>query len=70
MRGESASSTIYSTKSKSAGKIRKRYVDHPKDRSKLTFLIHGPGHSSDECKVLGYFGSKYYKIRPDKEHMH
>ena len=30
MRGESASSTIYSTTTKSAGNSRKRYVDHPK----------------------------------------
>ena len=39
--------------SESGGKHRKRYVDHPKDRSKLNCLIHGPGHSSDECKVVG-----------------
>ena len=53
-----------------SGKRRKRYVDHLRDRKKYTCLIHGPGHSSDECKVLGDFGSKYYKGRPTKERGH
>ena len=53
--------------SESTGKRKKRYVDHPKDISKQTFLIHGPGNSSDEFKVLGDFGSKYYKTRTTKE---
>ena len=56
--------------SESAGNHRKRYVDHPKDRSKLHCLINGPGNSSDECKVLGDFGYKYYKTRPTKDHGH
>ena len=47
--------------SESAGKCRKRYVDNPKDISKLTCTIHGPGHSSDECKVLGDFVTNYAK---------
>ena len=47
--------------SESAGKRRKRYVDHPKDILELTFIIHGPGDSSDECKVLVDFGYKYYQ---------
>ena len=51
------------------GKSRKRYVDHPNDISKLTFIIHGPGHSSDGCKVLGGFGTKYYKVRTTKDRM-
>ena len=46
----------------------KSYVDHPKDRSKITCLIHGPGNSSYECDVLGDLGSKYYKISPTKDH--
>ena len=54
--------------SESAGKRGKMYVDHPKYRSKLTFLIHGPGHLLDEFKVLGYFGIKYYKFGPTKYH--
>ena len=66
-RGESTSSTIYYEMSESNGKIRKRDVYHPKDRSKLTFLIHGPGHPQGECKILGDFGSKYSKIRPTKD---
>ena len=49
------------------GKHKKRYVNHPRDQSKLTCIISGPGNSSDECKVLGDFGSKYTKIRPNKE---
>ena len=52
-----------------SGKQRKRYVDHPKDISKLTCIIHGPVHSSDECMVLGYFGSTYYKSRNTKDRM-
>ena len=53
--------------SDSAGKIRKSYVDHPKDRSKLTCIIHGPGNSSNECKVLRNFGSEYSKIMSTKD---
>ena len=37
----------------------KRYVDHSKDISKLTYLFSGPEYSSDKYKVLKYFGSKY-----------
>ena len=49
------------------GKRRKIYVDQPTGNSKPTCLIHGPGHSPDECKVLGDFGSKYAKSRPTKD---
>ena len=49
-----------------ANKRRKEYVDHTNDGSKNTCLIHGPGNLSDECRVLGKFGSKYYKSRPTK----
>ena len=45
--------------SESAGKRRKRYVDHWKDRSKPTCIIHGPGHSSDKCRFLGDLSSRY-----------
>ena len=51
----------------SAGKSRKRHVDHPKDRYILIYLIHGTGHSSDECKVLRDFGSNFSKIRTNKD---
>ena len=52
--------------SERAVKNRKRYVDHTKDRPKISCLVHGPRHSSDECKILGDFGSKYSKIMPTK----
>ena len=66
MRGEAALSNTYSEISESYGKCRKGYVDHMKDISKLNCLIHEPVHSSDECKVLGYFGSEYSRRRPTK----
>ena len=56
--------------SESADKRRNSYADHPKDRSKLTCLIYGPVHSSDECKVLGDFCYNYSKIRPTKDRGH
>ena len=64
--GESASSNTYSAISESSGKRRKIYVDYPMGKSK-TCLIHGPGNSSDECKVLGDFGSKYAKTGRTKD---
>ena len=66
-RGEVASSNTYSEMSESTGNHVKMYVDHPKDRSKLTCIIHIPGHSSDEFKVFGAFGFKYSKIRLPQE---
>ena len=51
-------------------KRRKTYVDHPKDKTKPICLIHSPGNSSDKCKVLGDFGSKYAKSSPNKDHRH
>ena len=54
MRGEAASSNTYSEMNESASKCRKRYVEHPKDRSKPTCLIHVPEYSSDECIVLKF----------------
>ena len=65
-RGESASSWTRPDKGESTGKRRKRHVDIPTGKSK-TCLIHGPGHSSEECKVLGDFGTKYVNIRPIKD---
>ena len=49
---ESAYSWTLPEKGESAGKRRKRHVDSPTEKSKIC-LIHGPGHSSEECKVLG-----------------
>ena len=48
----------------SAGKHSKIYVEYTKGKYKPTCIIHGPGHSLYECKVLGDFCSKYDKIRP------
>ena len=45
----------------------KWYVDRPLGELK-TYLIHGPGHSSDECKVLVDFGDKYTKGHPTMDH--
>ena len=52
--------------SESTDKSRKIYADHKNYISKPTCLIHGPGHSSDECKVLVYVGSKYAEAVPAK----
>ena len=50
--GENDSSKTHSTKDESADKRRKLYVDQSKRASK-NCMIHGLGHSSDGCKVLG-----------------
>ena len=52
--------------SKSAGKCNKIYVYHTKDISEITCIIYGHRNSSDECKVLGEFGSEYPKGGPTK----
>ena len=57
----------YSKINESDIKRRNIYLDHTKDRSKPTCIIHGPENSSYECKVLGEFGSKYAKSRPTKD---
>ena len=31
-------------------------------------MIHGPGHSSDECKVFGEFGTSYAAPQPTNSH--
>ena len=54
----------------SADKLSKRYVEYLKVKSKPTCLVHGPGHSAYECKVLVDFGSKYSKIMPTKDRGH
>ena len=45
IRGVTDYSKTYSEKGNHAIKCKQRYVDHPRDRSKLTCLIHVPGHS-------------------------
>ena len=56
--------------SESSVSKRKRYVDHPRDRSKIKCPIHGPGYYSEKYKVLGDFYSKYSKIRSTKDSNH
>ena len=66
-RGEAALSKTRPTTYESADNRRKRYVYCSTSESK-TFLVHRPGHFSDECKVLGYFVTKYDKGNPNKDH--
>ena len=63
-------SNTYSDISEISGKCRKRYVDYLNVKSKPTCLIRGSENASDECKVLGDFGSKYAGSRPTKDHGH
>ena len=65
-RGENASPKTHPAKDGSACKRRKQYVDRSKSESK-TCMIHGDEHSSDECKVLGEFGTKYAASYPTKD---
>ena len=62
-RGEAALSWTCPKECESTGEIIKRHVDSPVGKSKKC-LIHSPGHSSEECKVLGDFGTKYTTSRP------
>ena len=50
-RGETTSSQTHYAMIERSVKRRKRFVDSLSVKSK-TCLIHGPGHSSYECKVL------------------
>ena len=54
-------SALASAKQKNTG--------HPSNaptRAKNTCLLHGPGHSSEECKVLKLYSEKYAAQRPHK----
>ena len=53
-------------KGESAGKHIKQHVYIPTGKSKAR-LIHCPGHSSEEYKVLGYFITKYANSMPTKD---
>ena len=66
-RGESALSKTHPATGYSAENGKKRYVDCLTSESK-TCLIHGPGHSSYECNVLGDFGANYAKGKTTKDH--
>ena len=65
-RGEAASTWALPEKYESAGKRIKQHIDSPMGKSK-TCLIHGPGYSSEERKVLGDFVTKYANSRPTKD---
>ena len=60
-------SNIFPAKDVSSIKRRKQYVDRLKSASK-TCMIHGPGHSSDECNFLGEFVTKYAAAHYAKYH--
>ena len=64
-RGEAALSWTCPNNGESAGKCRKRHVDSLEGES-YTSPIHVPGNSSEECKVLGEFRTKYANSRPTK----
>ena len=51
-RGKSASSKSYPNMVKHAGKRKQRCLGCPRGILQLTCLIPGPGHSSDEFKVI------------------
>ena len=67
MSGVSASSKAYSEVGNHSGNLNQRYIDHLIDRSKLTYLMHGNFHSSEQCKFLNDFGTRYDARRTLKE---
>ena len=52
---------------KCTGKCKQIYVDRSGKISQTTCIINGPGHSSDEYKMLNDFDNIYTKVRPFKE---
>ena len=53
-----------------SGKRKETNADHPSDgptSEKNTCLLHGPGNSSEECKLLKVFSEKYAAQRPHIE---
>ena len=65
--GEAASPT--NPEKGRAGKLKKNYAGHPSDRmtSDKTCVLHGPRHSTEECKLLKEYSKKYAMQRPYKE---
>ena len=51
---------------KRASKRNQRYVDCPRYRSKLTYMIHDNVHYSEQCKLLNDFGTRYASTRTFK----
>ena len=56
----------YSHMGKLDGKRNQRYVDLPRDRSKLTCMIHEPRHYLEKCKILNEFITEHASGRPFK----
>ena len=67
-KGGEAKSSTNSEKSR-AGKRKKNYAGHPRDRptGEKSCLLNGPGHSTEECKVLKDYYDKYAAQRPNKK---
>ena len=61
---------MYYEMTERAGKFRKGYLDHPKNISTVTCLVHGPVYSSYEFEVLRDSDFKYSNIRPTKDRGH
>ena len=59
MRGVFTLWRTYNRMCKHAGKHKQRYVDHPRDRSRINCLIHGHVNFSEKCKLLNEFGTRY-----------
>ena len=49
------------------GKYDKRYVECTKVKSPLTYIIHYPEKSSEQCKVFNNSENKYSAERPSKK---
>ena len=65
--GESAQPT--NPEKSRSGKYKTNNIGHPIDeptRAKKTCLLHGPRHSSEECKALKVYSEKYAAQRPHK----
>ena len=52
---------------KQNNKHKQRCVARPRDILILNCLIHGPGKSSEQCKVLNNFGTSYAASRTFEE---
>ena len=68
MRGGSASSKRNPEMDSHTGKFKKRNLDFLRGASFLVGLIHGDGHSSEQCKILSDFVNRYDTGRtPDEK---
>ena len=53
---------------KRAGNHKQSFVGHMRERSKLTCMNRGNVYSSEHCKLLNEFSTRYAANRPFKEH--